>query len=154
MLLDNKVYVGYADGEKVCINLSKANRHGLIAGATGTGKTTTLRVIAESFSNAGVPVFLADAKGDLATLCQPGTMVEPVQKRMDEMGLAADGFQFQQFPVAGKHIHRFPRFFAFFFHSTAEHHFFQFHDLYASSLILLYNKYSIADNHNHFQCYL
>ena len=88
MLLDNKVYVGYADGEKVCINLSKANRHGLIAGATGTGKTTTLRVIAESFSNAGVPVFLADAKGDLATLCQPGTMVEPVQKRMDEMGLA------------------------------------------------------------------
>ena len=99
MLLDNKVYVGYADGEKVCINLSKANRHGLIAGATGTGKTTTLRVIAESFSNAGVPVFLADAKGDLATLCQPGTMVEPVQKRMDEMGLAADGFQFQSYPV-------------------------------------------------------
>ncbi|MBQ3326886.1 MAG: DUF853 family protein, partial [Clostridia bacterium] len=95
MLLDNKVYVGYADGEKVCINLSKANRHGLIAGATGTGKTTTLRVIAESFSNAGVPVFLADATGDLATLCQPGTMVEPVQKRMDEMSLAADGFQFQ-----------------------------------------------------------
>ncbi len=99
MLLDNKLYIGYADGEKVSIVLNKANRHGLIAGATGTGKTTTLRVMAESFSDAGVPVFLADAKGDLATLCQPGTMVEPVQKRVDEMGLAADGFQLQAYPV-------------------------------------------------------
>ena len=99
MLLDNKVYVGYADGEKVCINLSKANRHGIIAGATGTGKTTTLRVIAESFSDAGVPVFLADAKGDLATLTQPGTQNENVQKRVDEMGLAADGFHFSSYPV-------------------------------------------------------
>lgn len=99
MLLDNKIYIGNADGEKVFINLGKANRHGLIAGATGTGKTTTLRVMAESFSNAGVPVFLADAKGDLATLCQPGTMSEPVQKRVDAMGLAADGFQLQSYPV-------------------------------------------------------
>ncbi|MBQ8063455.1 MAG: DUF853 family protein [Clostridia bacterium] len=99
MLLDNKLYIGNADGEKVFIHLNKANRHGLIAGATGTGKTTTLRVMAESFSNAGVPVFLADAKGDLATLCQPGTMSEPVQKRLDAMGLAADGFSLQSYPV-------------------------------------------------------
>lgn len=99
MLLDNKIYVGYADGEKVCINLNKANRHGLIAGATGTGKTTTLRVLAESFSDAGVPVFLADAKGDLASLCQAGTDNENVQKRVTEMGLAADGFHYAAYPV-------------------------------------------------------
>ena len=99
MLLDNKLYIGNADGEKVFITLNKANRHGLIAGATGTGKTTTLRVMAESFSDAGVPVFLADAKGDLASLCQSGTMNENVQKRVDAMGLAADGYSFQSYPV-------------------------------------------------------
>lgn len=99
MLTDNKLYIGYADGEKVSIILNKANRHGLIAGATGTGKTTTLRVLAESFSDAGVPVFLADAKGDLATLCQAGTDNENVQSRVSEMGLAADGFHFQSYPV-------------------------------------------------------
>ena len=99
MLVDNKLYIGNANGEKAYIYLSKANRHGIIAGATGTGKTTTLRVIAESFSDAGVPVFLADAKGDLATLTQPGTQNENVQKRVDEMGLAADGFHFSSYPV-------------------------------------------------------
>lgn len=99
MLLDNKVYIGNADGEKAYIYLSKANRHGLIAGATGTGKTTTLRVLAESFSDAGVPVFLADAKGDLASLVQPGVQNENVQSRVDAMGLAAEGFHFQGYPV-------------------------------------------------------
>lgn len=99
MLLDNKLYIGYADGEKVSITLNKANRHGLIAGATGTGKTTTLRVMAESFSDAGVPVFLADAKGDLASMCQPGVMNDAVQSRVDAMGLAADGFSFSSYPV-------------------------------------------------------
>src|SRR3546814_5851854 len=54
--------------------LKFANRHGLIAGATGTGKTVTLQILAEGFSQAGVPVFLADVKGDLAGLCQPGRM--------------------------------------------------------------------------------
>jgi len=49
-----------------------ANRHGLIAGATGTGKTVTLRVLAEQFSQIGVPVFMADVKGDLSGQCQPG----------------------------------------------------------------------------------
>ena len=99
MLLDNKLYLGNADGEKVFIYPGKANRHGLIAGATGTGKTTTLRVMAESFSDAGVPVFLADAKGDLASMCQPGVMNEAVQSRVDAMGLAADGFSFASYPV-------------------------------------------------------
>ena len=60
MYYDNKIWIGDADGEKVCILPKMANRHGLIAGATGTGKTITLKVLAESFSDAGVPVFLAD----------------------------------------------------------------------------------------------
>ena len=66
------VWVG-SSGDKHCnLRLKQANRHGLIAGATGTGKTVTLKVMAESFSDAGVPVFLADVKGDLAGMCRPG----------------------------------------------------------------------------------
>ncbi|HYD40143.1 MAG TPA: helicase HerA-like domain-containing protein [Anaeromyxobacter sp.] len=67
-----------------------ANRHGLIAGATGTGKTVTLRVLAEGFSRAGVPVFLADVKGDLSGLAQPGFDAPAVQERARALGLAAE----------------------------------------------------------------
>ena len=74
-----------------------ANRHGLIAGATGTGKTVTLRKLAESFSNAGVPVFLADAKGDLSGLIHPGTADGIVGERMAQLGLGDD--YLQGFPV-------------------------------------------------------
>ena len=77
MLRDGKLLI--AKGEKELFLLPKmANRHGLIAGATGTGKTTTLKVMAESFSRAGVPVFLADIKGDLAGHDEPAG---PVQGR-------------------------------------------------------------------------
>ncbi|MDO9272634.1 MAG: DUF853 family protein [Rugosibacter sp.] len=64
-----------------------ANRHGLITGATGTGKTVTLQRIAEQLSIAGVPVFLADAKGDLSGLCATGVASEKLQKRLDSMGI-------------------------------------------------------------------
>lgn len=64
-----------------------ANRHGLITGATGTGKTVTLQRIAEQLSMAGVPVFLADAKGDLSGLCATGVASEKLQKRLDSMGI-------------------------------------------------------------------
>jgi uncharacterized protein len=64
-----------------------ANRHGLIAGATGTGKTVTLQVLAESFSARGVPVFLADIKGDLSGLSQPGGQSPKVQERVKELKL-------------------------------------------------------------------
>ncbi len=64
-----------------------ANRHGLIAGATGTGKTVTLQVLAESFSAMGVPVFLADVKGDLAGICQPGGQSPKVLERVKQLGL-------------------------------------------------------------------
>src|SRR5690606_39275722 len=62
-----------ANGERQGLELSRANRHGLIAGATGTGKTVTLQGLAEDFSAAGVPVFLADVKGDLAGIAMPGS---------------------------------------------------------------------------------
>ena len=66
MYKDGKFVIGNSENEEVCFLPKMANRHGLIAGATGTGKTVTLRVLAESFSQAGVPVFLADAKGDVS----------------------------------------------------------------------------------------
>ena len=70
MYQDNKIIVGESGEEKVSLSPKMANRHGMIAGATGTGKTTTLRVLAESFSQSGVPVFLADVKGDLSGLAK------------------------------------------------------------------------------------
>lgn len=80
--------------------LKYANRHGLIAGATGTGKTVTLQVLAESFSKAGIPVFLADIKGDLAGLAKPGSEAakphEAFQKRAEQIGITLN---YEQFPV-------------------------------------------------------
>jgi uncharacterized protein len=74
-----------------------ANRHGLIAGATGTGKTVTLQVLAEGFSRLGVPVFMADVKGDLAGISQPGTPAPKIQERIRQIGL--EGFAFAGCPV-------------------------------------------------------
>ena len=99
MYHDSKIWLGTSGDEKVYIYPKMANRHGLIAGATGTGKTVTLKVLAESFSDAGVPVFLADVKGDLAGMCMFGTENENVKKRVDEMGLAAEGFDFSAYPT-------------------------------------------------------
>lgn len=87
-----------AKGEKeLCIVPKMANRHGLIAGATGTGKTVTLKVMAESFSGMGVPVFLTDIKGDISGTMCPGEMNENITKRVEKLGLT--GFYPQQFPV-------------------------------------------------------
>ena len=74
-----------------------ANRHGLIAGATGTGKTMTLRVLAEHFSRLGVPVFMADVKGDLSGLCLPGGDHPKVAERVKTLGLSH--FNYQGYPV-------------------------------------------------------
>lgn len=74
-----------------------ANRHGLIAGATGTGKTVTLRKLAESFSQSGVPVFMADVKGDLSGICRAGQNSGKVAERMQQYGLTDD--YLQGFPV-------------------------------------------------------
>lgn len=99
MYQDGKIVVGMSGDEKVCIYPKMANRHGMIAGATGSGKTVTLKVLAESFSDLGVPVFLADVKGDLAGMCRQGQNSDSVQKRIDEMGLVKEGFQFRNYPV-------------------------------------------------------
>lgn len=99
MFLDNKIWIGDADGKRVCILPKMANRHGLISGATGTGKTITLKVLAESFSDAGVPVFLADVKGDLAGMCNPGVDSEDLQKRIKRFGLDSCGFTYHDYPT-------------------------------------------------------
>jgi hypothetical protein len=99
MYYENKILVGKSGTENICIYPKMANRHGMIAGATGTGKTITLKVLAESFSDCGVPVFLADVKGDLAAMCRQGTENENVKSRVEAMGLAKDGFALRAYPV-------------------------------------------------------
>lgn len=99
MYQDKKIWIGKAEEEKVYIYPKMANRHGMIAGATGTGKTVTLKVLAESFSDCGVPVFLADVKGDLAGICQSGVDSESIRKRIDGMGLMQEGFRFHAYPA-------------------------------------------------------
>jgi DNA helicase HerA-like ATPase len=75
-------------GDKPVYLLAKyANRHGMIAGATGTGKSVSLMVLAEGFSRLGVPVFLADVKGDLAGLAEPGAMNDKLKSRIDKLGI-------------------------------------------------------------------
>lgn len=82
----------------VALQLNMLNRHGLIAGATGTGKTVTLKVLAEQLSQAGVPVFLADIKGDLANLAREGEVTDKLVPRLEKLGLL-DSYEPQAFPV-------------------------------------------------------
>ncbi|MEJ2514232.1 MAG: DUF853 family protein [Gammaproteobacteria bacterium] len=84
---DQTMLIGGRDGRQVFLLPRYANRHGLIAGATGTGKTVTLQVLAEGFSRLGVPVFLADVKGDLAGLSQPGTPHPKIDERVKTIGM-------------------------------------------------------------------
>ncbi len=100
MYKDGKILFGKSGEEGVFLNLSMANRHGLISGATGTGKTVSLKVLAESFSDAGVPVFLADIKGDLGSIAQVGADEKHVTERVTSMKLDADGFQYRKYPTA------------------------------------------------------
>jgi len=98
MYLDEMIYMGLADGHRVEMALNMSNRHGLIAGASGTGKTITMKVMAEAFSDAGVPVFLCDVKGDVSGLAMPGTSSENMEKRIDRFGIR-DSFQYRAYPV-------------------------------------------------------
>ncbi len=84
--------------ERVYMELSQCNRHGLIAGASGTGKTITMKVMAESFSAAGVPVFMCDVKGDVSGICEPGQDNAGMQKRIDKFGIRND-FAFRSYPT-------------------------------------------------------
>ena len=101
MVVGETVFIGAADGRSQALLLGRANRHGLIAGATGTGKTVTLQVLAEGLSAAGVPVFMADVKGDLAGLAMAGSPTDAkhgvLAKRAAEIGLA--GWEYAAAPV-------------------------------------------------------
>ena len=98
MYLDHQLYMGLSDEGRINMNLSMCNRHGLIAGASGTGKTITMKVMAESFSDAGVPVFLCDVKGDVSGLCVPGVQNEGMEKRINKFGIR-DSFTYKKYPV-------------------------------------------------------
>ena len=87
MLKDGQLYIAHSDNGNINLVGKMANRHGLIAGATGTGKTVTLQVLAETFSQAGVPCFMADMKGDLSGISQPGKLSGFIEKRMPEFGI-------------------------------------------------------------------
>jgi DNA helicase HerA-like ATPase len=103
ILQDGKLYIGTSRKPDDSINapeyleLKFGNRHGLVTGATGTGKTITLQILAEGFSNAGVPVFCADVKGDLSGIGAIGEAKDFLLKRAEEIGLQP--YDFQEFPV-------------------------------------------------------
>ena len=96
MFSEGKIWLAQSD-KNLYLLPSMANRHGLIAGATGTGKTITLKVMAESFSDMGVPVFLADVKGDLSGMCRPGVNTEDMQRRIERFGI--EGWEYKSYPT-------------------------------------------------------
>ena len=96
MLNDRKIWLAQSD-KNLYLLPSMANRHGLIAGATGTGKTITMKVMAESFSDLGVPVFMADVKGDLSGMCRPGADSENMRSRIARFGM--ENFQYKAYPT-------------------------------------------------------
>ena len=97
MYIDGKILIGKNLNKELFIVPSMANRHGLITGASGSGKTITLKVMAESFSSMGVPVFLSDIKGDLSGTCMPGESNEKIEERLNSIGI--ENFEFKGFPV-------------------------------------------------------
>jgi len=96
MYQNNKIWLAQSD-KNLYLLPEMANRHGLIAGATGTGKTVTMKVMAESFSDMGVPVFLADIKGDLSGMCKSGVNTEDMQSRIARFGI--EGFEYKGYPT-------------------------------------------------------
>ena len=99
MFAEEKILIGCNENTSVSLLPKLANRHGLIAGATGTGKTVTLKVLAESFSDLGVPVFLADMKGDISGLAKVGSGNDFITKNREKYGLDDKGFKFKEYPV-------------------------------------------------------
>ncbi len=98
MYLNQKIVIGKNVDEELFIIPKMANRHGVITGASGSGKTTTVKVMAEGFSAAGIPVFYVDVKGDLASICKKGEASEKIDERLDTLKLK-DEFTYQSFPT-------------------------------------------------------
>ncbi len=92
-----EILIGGRDGVQVVMDAAMGNRHGMISGATGTGKTITLQVLAEGFSKIGVPVFLADIKGDLSGISIPGQPQVKISERVQQIGI--DNFQYRGNPA-------------------------------------------------------
>ncbi|MDR1124713.1 MAG: DUF853 domain-containing protein, partial [Deltaproteobacteria bacterium] len=97
--LEKRAFIAVNDTDEICLVTKMANRHGLITGATGTGKTVTLQNLAETFSQMGVPVFAADVKGDLSGVAAKGGNKESAVKRVESYKLAEKGFEFKAFPA-------------------------------------------------------
>lgn len=97
MFLNNELIIAKNSEKELCLLPNKLNRHGIITGATGTGKTITVKVICEALSAAGIPSFVADIKGDLSGTCEVGEDSENIQKRVNKLSL--DGFKLKSFPV-------------------------------------------------------
>lgn len=100
-MFDNnkRAFIAINDKAEVCLIPKMANRHGLITGATGTGKTVTLQTLSETFSEMGVPVFAADMKGDLSGVAKIGGNKESVNKRVDGYNLKEKGFEYKAYPA-------------------------------------------------------
>src|SRR5210317_1296311 len=92
-----ELLIGGNEKGQVIMNAAMANRHGLIAGATGTGKTVTLQILAEGFSKLGVPVFMADVKGDLSGLSKAGKPHPKIDERVSSIKI--DDYQARQYPI-------------------------------------------------------
>lgn len=108
MFLNNKLIIGKNNKEELFIVPKMSNRHGIITGASGSGKTTTVKVMAETFSSAGIPVFYVDVKGDLASISKQGVENSNVDERINKLNI--EGFKYQSFPttffdVFGKNGH-------------------------------------------------
>jgi DNA helicase HerA-like ATPase len=94
---NNKLLIGGNGKQTVLMDASMANRHGMVAGATGTGKTVTLQILAENFSKIGVPVFLADVKGDVSGVGKPAKPHPKIDERIETIGI--EGYQMLPSPV-------------------------------------------------------
>lgn len=97
MYKNNKIVIGKSDDQELFIVPCMANRHGIITGASGSGKTTTVKVMAESFSDCGIPVFYVDVKGDLASICKKGEENSKIDERLTKMNM--EDFNYSSFPT-------------------------------------------------------
>lgn len=97
MYINNKILIGKNENTEIFIEPKMINRHGIISGASGSGKTITLKVLAESFSSTGIPVFLVDVKGDLAGMCFKGEANDNINSRIEKLSL--ENFEFKSFPT-------------------------------------------------------
>ena len=96
--MSDGILIGGSDAGQIFLNPRYANRHGLVAGATGTGKTVTLQCLAEGFSDLGIPVFLADVKGDVSGISQAGTPHRKIDERIEKIGI--ENYTQRGYPVA------------------------------------------------------